>query len=187
MTTNYNLVEETAKIYAQRERLFGSLVDVFVGKNPLKPITSLLSYAKRNSIKPKSLELMTFDLKNSIEYLKKHHDLIKDLDITLIGSGDVKNGLYKDDDFQVTIKQTNKTLTEHINIINTDDGKSFIWHEPLHIVDDKGDYFGYEDGEESDEENMASERLRARLYKPTQKQLEDITKKIDMMLVKDAD
>jgi len=84
--TDYDLVTETAKIYAQRREKFGSLVDIFVGKEPLKPITTLLSYCKRNAITPKSLELMTFDLDNSIKYLKEHHKDIKGLDITLIGS-----------------------------------------------------------------------------------------------------
>jgi len=33
--TDYDLVTETAKIYAQRREKFGSLVDIFVGKEPL--------------------------------------------------------------------------------------------------------------------------------------------------------
>ncbi len=181
--TDYDLVTETAKIYAQRREKFGSLVDIFVGKEPLKPITTLLSYCKRNAIIPKSLELMTFNLDNSIKYLKEHYEDIKGLDITLIGAGDISEDMYEDGDFKVTIKRTNKILTEHINIIHSEDDKTFIWHEPFHIVDKVGDFFGYEDGDEKDENNLASERLRARLYEPSEKQLANINVDIKNLLV----
>ena len=179
-----SIEKETAFIYSDRQKLFGSLIDIFVGKHPLKPITSLLSYCKRNAILPTSLELMTFDLNYSVEYLKQHLDSIDNLGITLIGNGSIKNGIYNQDGLNINIKKTKQTLEEHINIIHAEDGKIFIWHEPLHIVDEEGDFFGYEiDASSDDENNLAAERLRARLYEPNEEQLVNINKKIENMLV----
>jgi hypothetical protein len=172
--SNYDKEGKTlnSKFFKAYKSRFGELIDIF-SETKVKSINTMLSYLKDNDIIPSKMWIMSYDLEDSYNYFQDNISLTNKLkEIKILG-------YYNKCDIvkyhNITFIPTNFRQSEHINIIwEEKNGEvfSYIWYEPCHYItkEDNIHRFGFEDIEDKE----ISKRFRPRLYKPSEKQLNDI-------------
>lgn len=110
------------------------------------PLDSMFDELEKVGVTPKDIKKITFesaDINGSMMfYYNGKKRLLENPDIEIVVYGKCKStSVPKPGLTNMQVIPITKKLTRHVNLIETHDGKSFVWLEPFHDVIGEQNYF----------------------------------------------
>jgi len=123
---------------------YGKILYSYNNPTPISSMVDALSLKGYKSSNVKQIDFMSYDLKESCQYMKTFIPIIindnDDISINIIGYGS-KEDCQSLSNKNLSYFPTNDRIEKHKNLIYMKNGETFLWYEPSHKIENGKHYF----------------------------------------------